>query len=262
MLYQEFQVPAPLQNYIWCYWKFLGPAGPAADPVRHYIMPDACPSLIFYRLPAFDVRGSILFGPTKFITETEVFPGSITVGIRFKAGYSSGLFQRDGLSLRDQTVRPAPQWPGFDQQQVLDNLADDKAFLDYFNRQLPEIISGLTPRCPEVVEEAISLIMQSKGNIKIADLLSGLPLSERQIQKTFKKEVGLTLKEFATTMRVRAAIIQMELEQENYQDTVFNSGYYVQAHFIRDCTKLSKISLPDFKKYIINIRHVGVSFRS
>jgi AraC-like DNA-binding protein len=62
-------------------------------------------------------------------------------------------------------------------------------------------------------------------------------------------------------MRLRDAIIQMELEQKDYQDTVFDAGYYDQAHFIRDFSKLSKISLPAFKKYISNIRHIDVIYR-
>ena len=104
--------------------------------------------------------------------------------------------------------------------------------------------------------------MQSKGQIKISTLLTSLPISERQAQKVFKTEVGLTIKEFAIVMRFRGAIIRMELEKKGYQASVFDAGYYDQSHFLRDFRKLSRISLKDFKKYIATIEHAGVRYRS
>ncbi|MCB0631368.1 MAG: DUF6597 domain-containing transcriptional factor [Saprospiraceae bacterium] len=261
MVYEEFKVPENLQDYLLCYWKFTGPRSGPDGPIRHYIPPDACPSLIFFTLPQFDVKGTTLFGPTKYIAETQVFRGSISMGIRFRPGVISGLFGQSGQELRDQNIQPAPILNGLDYEQGLDLVTDAAGWQDYLNQTLPLVIARSQPHIPQVLQQAMDTILSSRGNIRISDLLETIPLSERQLQKTFKQEVGLTLKEFATVMRLRASIIQMELEGKGYQDMVFDSGYYDQAHFIRDFSKLSRISLPDFKRYIKNIRHVGVSFR-
>lgn len=261
MVYEEFAVPGALQPYVLCYWKFAGPVSGPDAPIRHYIPPDACPSLIFFSLPAHHFQGTTLFGPTKYIAETEVFRGSVSLGIRFRPGIVSSLFGLSGQELRDQNLQPAPALPGFDFREALNLMREDKAVLSYFDQTLQRIIEKLQPEIPRVIQQSIELILKARGNIRIADLLTEIPLSERQLQKTFKQEVGLTLKEFATVMRLRASIIQMELEGKGYQDMVFDSGYYDQAHFIRDFSKLSRISLPDFKRYVRNIQHVGVSYR-
>lgn len=261
MIYQEFEVPSVLKPYIICYWKFAGPENGPDGPISHYIPPDACPSLIFFSLPQYHFRSTTLFGPTKFIAETAVYRGSISFGIRFRPGIISRLFGISGLELRDQNIQPAPTLSGLDYQHALHLVNSEPALLSYLNQVLSDVMAELQPAPVPVVQQAMDAILNAKGNIRIADLLAEIPLSERQLQKTFKQEVGLTLKEFATVMRLRASIIQMELEGKGYQDTVFDSGYYDQAHFIRDFSKVSRISLPDFKEYIKNIRHIDVDYR-
>lgn len=259
MIYQEMPVPAELQQYIICFWKFVGPDQIAGRSIQHYIMPDASSSLIFFQHPPSQYRGTCLAGPTKYIREMEVFADSLTVGVRFKPGLTSSIFQLSGLQLRDENLRPAPPLPALDAGMILDCLPDEAQLWPRLQKQLQNIFQALSPDQHPAVNHAITLILESKGNLKIADLLHAIPLSERQLQKIFKREVGLTLKEFATVMRLRDAIIQLELEQKDYQDMVFDSGYYDQAHFIRDFSKLSRISLPAFKQYIKNIRHIGVT---
>lgn len=260
MIYEEFPIPASIQSFVLCYWKFEGPKTSAQTPTRHFIAPDACASLVFIDNKHLSFRSTALFGPTKYISETDVFPHSSAVGIRFKPGLTSALFNQTGKELRDQNILPAPELEGLDYKIALQRLENIPALFDYFEKTLPEVRQLHPGRPHDMVEEAIKRILQSKGNLRIADLIRDIPLSERQLQKVFKKEVGLSLKEFSTTMRLRSAIIKMEVEEASYQDTVFESGYYDQAHFIRDFSKVSRISLPDFKKYIKNIRHVNVGF--
>jgi AraC-like DNA-binding protein len=261
MIYQEFPVPPALQDYLLCFWKFTGPDRIQGGSLQHFIMPDASSSLIFFVHPPDGYLGSGLIGPTKYIRETEVFEKAVTIGIRFKPGLTSKLFGISGLELRDNRINPAPELPHFDHARVLDQLGKKNEVWSYFREQLPLSMQALTPEPHPAVARALKLILDSKGNLKMSELTQRVPLSERQLQKVFKREIGLTPKEFATVMRLRDAIIQMELEQKDYQDTVFDAGYYDQAHFIRDFSKLSKISLPAFKKYISNIRHIDVIYR-
>ena len=72
------------------------------------------------------------------------------------------------------------------------------------------------------------------GDIKIKNLARAINLSERQLQRRFKKAVGLRPKEFAKIRKIRAAVIQLLLQKKDYQDVIYNTGYYDQAHFIHD----------------------------
>lgn len=261
MIYQEIPVSDSLKDQLLCFWKFIGPDQIHGGSMPHYIMPDASSSLIFFLHPESQYRGTCLIGPTKYIRETEVFAETITFGIRFKPGLTSGIFQLSGIDLRDGEQRPAPNLPHLNYKKILDLLQEERALLAYLQDQLPLTFNELKPKNHPAVMKAVFLILESKGNLKISEISERVHLSERQLQKMFKREIGLTLKEFATVMRLRDAIIQLELEQKDYQDTVFNSGYYDQAHFIRDFNKLSRISLPAFKQYIKNIRHIDVTYR-
>lgn len=261
MTYQEFPVPPALSEYLLCFWKFVGPETMDGNSIQHFIMPDASSSLIFFRHPPSGYHGTCLVGPTKYIRETEVYAEAITFGIRFRPGLTNSIFQLSGLELRDAEIQPALSLPHIDYAEVFTLLGDEKKLWSYLHERLPLSFKTLVPNPHPAVAAAMTSILQSRGNLKIAELLEQIPLSERQLQKVFKREIGLTLKEFATVMRLRDAIIQLELEQKDYQDTVFEAGYYDQAHFIRDFTKLSRISLPAFKQYISNIRHIGVTYR-
>lgn len=259
MIYQEIKVHPALQKYILCYWKFEVPYIVSdVTHIHHYIIPDGCASMVFCYHPHFSKCFSILVGPTKNVTETDVFAKSVYVGVRFRPGVTREIFGLSGEQLRDQIHRPAPNLPNFDDEKIYGEIHNGTTVFATLDEELLKFFEKLQPDVDKLVGQATDLIINSKGNLKIAELIRQLPLSERQLQKRFRQAVGLTLKEFATIMRVRASVIQLELEKEDYQSTVYNSGYFDQAHFIRDFSRLSNISLPLFKKYIKNIKHIGV----
>lgn len=262
MTYQEFDCDPALSHFILCYWKFEVPEMEGEAPsFKHFITPDASPSLVWFSLLKFGATGNSLFGPTKYISEQEVFSGSKTIGVRFKPALSSALFGIDGLSLRDQNLRPAPRLAGIDMDSIFSCIQDDKAWIDLLNQQFLQAQLNPTPVDP-IISDAASKIMARKGNLSISQLIEEMPKSERQAQKLFKREVGLTMKEFAIAMRVRASVIDLEYHKAAYQDAVHEMGYFDQAHFIRDFSKLSRISLPDFKRYISQIKHIGLDHRT
>ncbi len=259
MTYQEIKAHPELQKYILCYWKFeVLSIASGAPSIHHYIIPDGCASLVFLYHPMADACFSALTGPTKNVVETDVFAKSVFVGIRFRPGTTREVFGLSGVQLRDQNLMPAPELPGFETEDIYKNIHGENSIFTTLDTALLKFFKKLQPKQDELVAQATDLIISSKGNLKIASLIEQLPLSERQLQKRFKEAAGLTLKEFATIIRIRAAMIQVEVDKENYQSTIYNSGYFDQAHFIRDFSRLSNVSLPAFKKYIKSIEHIGV----
>lgn len=261
MLYQEFECDPNLRSLILCYWKFEIPPTQSNAPFPHFILPDASPSLVLFSLPQFHVQSSSLVGPTKYITERPVHPGTTIVGIRFRPGVISALSGISGLELRDANLSPAPQFIEIDEAALWSQVQDDSQWPLELNKHLLKANLSLSPSEPVIVEMA-NAILAKKGNLSITELIDSFPKSKRQLQKLFKKEIGLTMKEFAIAMRVRASVIDLEHHKAGYQDTVHGQGYFDQAHFIRDFSKLSKISLPDFKRYIQAIEHRGLAYRS
>ncbi|MEM7372777.1 MAG: AraC family transcriptional regulator [Bacteroidota bacterium] len=261
MIYQEFECDPALSSFILCYWKFEVPSKKDAPPsFQHFIVPDGCPSLVFFVHTKAGYRGSSLFGPTKHISEREVFRGSKTIGIRFRPGLITSICGLNGIDLRDQNIRPAPPIGDLELPAIYANIEDDTNLISELNRQF--LASDLRPESRDAaVIQAAEAIMASKGNLSISHLITQLPKSERQLQKIFKREIGLSMKEFAIAMRIRASVIDLEYHKTDYQDAVFDMGYFDQAHFIRDFSNISSISLPDFKRYIRNIQHIGLAHR-
>lgn len=84
-----------------------------------------------------------------------------------------------------------------------------------------------------LVREAIEQIKLMKGDIKIKDLLTRLPISRDPFEKRFRKITGTSPKHFAAIIRLKNLI-------ENYKDNstltqaAYSAGYFDQAHFIKD----------------------------
>ena len=262
MKYEEYSVPDTLSDLLTCYWSFIRGQDDNPGMITHYFPPDASVSLIFIRIEGVEpIHLTSLFGPTKYINVTQIPPGFSAFGVRFRPGMVSPVFGIKGKDLRDQNMQPAPVLDFVDYEHVWSLFEDREKLTNYFDLLLSRRKEDRRITFNPVVKKIIQIIMRAKGQLKISTLLSSLPISERQAQKVFKTEVGLTIKEFAIVMRFRGAIIQMELEKKGYQTSVFDAGYYDQSHFLRDFRKLSRISLKDFKKYITNIEHAGVRYR-
>ena len=68
------------------------------------------------------------------------------------------------------------------------------------------------------------------------------------MQRRFKEETGLTIKEFIRIRRIRSSLIQLMLKGEDYQDVIYESGYFDQAHFIREFKLFLKETPSNYKK--------------
>jgi AraC-like DNA-binding protein len=85
----------------------------------------------------------------------------------------------------------------------------------------------------KLVFEALQLIHQSNGNIRIKELMQQLHISQSPLEKRFRKIVGASPKKFANIVRFKHAI-------QNYKDNNsmtslgYDSGFYDQAHFIKE----------------------------
>jgi AraC-like DNA-binding protein len=98
-----------------------------------------------------------------------------------------------------------------------------------------------------LVSEAIQKIKLSKGDIKIKDLLTELPVSRDAFEKRFRKITGTSPKHFSVIIRIKNLI-------GNYSETIslteaaYSAGYFDQAHFIKDFRSFTGQTPHDFFK--------------
>lgn len=89
-------------------------------------------------------------------------------------------------------------------------------------------------------DDAIGLASQRmiavRGRARIEDLVAKSDLSTSQFQRRFAKQVGMTPKLFARTIRFdRALVARRDAPNRTWTDIIHELGYFDQAHFIREC---------------------------
>ncbi|MGJ4788628.1 AraC family transcriptional regulator [Leptospira koniambonensis] len=84
-----------------------------------------------------------------------------------------------------------------------------------------------------LIIDSIRKIRRYKGNLKITDLLKGMPISRDSYEKRFREIIGTSPKQFANLVRMRN-IIDSYSSKINLTEIAQNAGYFDQAHFIKD----------------------------
>lgn len=84
------------------------------------------------------------------------------------------------------------------------------------------------------IEKAISIIIGTKGQIKIRELLKQIHMTERTFERSFKSYVGLSPKQFAKIIQFQSSLNQLtEARFQKLIDIGFDNGFTDQSHFIR-----------------------------
>ncbi len=244
MRYREFQIAPPLSKNVECLW-LLESGDWQESPSPERILPDGCIELILNFGPPFREHkeaGRCDLQPSRFVVGQMTKPVLVSptgpaqlLGIRFKPGGTLPFF-------------PLP--PG-ELTNIITPLADVSVALDrelsgqvYEIRGLPEkigVIEALLIRRMNANEErgaslqnAISRIVSSGGQISVDRLAGDLGISGRQLERRFLSEVGLGPKLLSRILRFQQVFRAVERSDRNWARIAVDCGYYDQAHLIRD----------------------------
>lgn len=96
---------------------------------------------------------------------------------------------------------------------------------------LLKLLSEFTP--DHLILNAVQQIKLSKGIISIKDLSSTLHISQDAFEKRFRKANGTGPKHFSSIVRFRNLISNYS-SSVNFTEMAYDSGYFDQAHFIKN----------------------------
>lgn len=117
------------------------------------------------------------------------------------------------------------------------NILDLNNFTAFCEKASQKIISLLPVKIDERKRKLFDLIFSSNGEISIKELSEKISWSERQINRYFNKQLGLSLKAYCNILRFQASLPYIKegklVPQLNYTD---------QSHFIKEIKKLSGVS--------------------
>jgi AraC-like DNA-binding protein len=100
----------------------------------------------------------------------------------------------------------------------------------------------------KLIVEAVKLIYQSKGTIKIRELNEKLFISQSPFEKRFRKLVGTTPKKFASIVRFNCVLNDLS-NIKSLTDICYENNFFDQAHFIKDFKQYTGDTPETFKRF-------------
>lgn len=97
---------------------------------------------------------------------------------------------------------------------------------DFFGKMLQDF------KAP-VLEKAIELLMNRKGNIDLSELEILLDTNRRSILRYFKLHLGCSFRDFKTVLKFRIALKQGVLGTKKLSDLAYDSNYFDQSDLIK-----------------------------
>ena len=90
----------------------------------------------------------------------------------------------------------------------------------------------------DVIQQAISIIIKHKGQIKIQEVLKLIYLTERTFERNFRAQIGLSPKQFARIIQFQFSLSQLNTSNlPKLTQIGLDSGFSDQSHFIRTFKK-------------------------
>ena len=225
--YREHAPDVRLAPFVKCLWTLRGTDD---DPRPERILPDGSFEVIFHLGDPFLQSGerqpaAMLMGEIRRAVVIRPGARADVLGIRFRPGGASGFF---GMPMRELCGVVAPlddivrgiSAPVFDAR---DRVAAAQAMLASRVKARDRIVSG-----------AISIIEERRGDVRISELASEIGTTERTLERSFDRHVGVSPKTFARIVRLQAT-----LRGED-------AGYYDDAHRLHEFRELAGVSRTEF----------------
>ncbi|HTD93876.1 MAG TPA: helix-turn-helix domain-containing protein, partial [Chitinophagaceae bacterium] len=86
-----------------------------------------------------------------------------------------------------------------------------------------------------ISRSCVDAIMQTNGSLEISELADRLEIQRRKMERRFRSAIGLSPKQLSRAVRLQAAIRLLAGRKfSSLTDLALESGYFDQAHFIKD----------------------------
>lgn len=100
-----------------------------------------------------------------------------------------------------------------------------------------------------LILEAVKLIYQSNGTIRIKELNEKLCISPSPFEKRFRKVVGTIAKKFASIVRFNSVLGNLN-GTRTLTEICYENNFFDQAHFIKDFKQFTGDTPDNFKRFL------------
>jgi AraC-like DNA-binding protein len=178
--------------------------------------------------------GIVISGLRRSVRQFAYAPQSANFLIIFKEGGISGFTRMPANEYFDQSVSAENLFLRRDLEGLLEQVAEADTDTGRV-RQVEAFLLGrlVNTKQDALIGNAVRLIRQHNGIIRIDKLASSLYLSKDPFEKRFRGLVGSTPKQYASIIRLRG-LIQNFPTYSSLTEASYEAGYFDQSHFIKD----------------------------
>lgn len=85
-----------------------------------------------------------------------------------------------------------------------------------------------------LVSTTVAALLETNGHTPIRQIVKGDLSKRRQLERKFRKQIGLSPKQLGKVLRLQAALKMMLSEDQSLTNIAYEGQYFDQAHFIKD----------------------------
>ena len=246
MDYKEFKPKKEFDSLIKCYWTLEVPN--QKNFIKQRIIPDGCIELAFILgddIKRYTSDLEFIIQPRSMVIGQITEPFYIeptgyvnTFSVRF---YPYGFANFIDIPIENLTNKETPLEKIFNQK--------DSSELEYkinkaktINERINIIELFLSKKLikdeflTKVVKKTIEDIIDLNGNFSVDTIIKNKEINRKQLERKFQKYIGTSPKKLGKIVRLQSAlnIILNNSNTKNLTEIAYDSGYFDQAHFIKD----------------------------
>lgn len=210
-------------------------------------IPDGCIDIVFdcdSESPIGQVCGTRLAAG-----EVSFNPGHKYFGIRFAPGVLPDFLTISAQDLIEHELNLNDVTTGA--EYLLEQVINSENFSQKVDALSQFLKKKHRRKTSELTNQVITKICQHKGNIQVQDLERFSGYSTRTLQRTFKNDVGLTLKGFSRAIRCQSAVYDINHSDVlAFSDLAFDLGFSDQSHFLREFKKLVNVTPLEYQNRV------------
>ena len=242
MNYQEYLPHISLRAIIDKYWLM-------SDFENNYserVFPEGCTNLVFHQTS----RSSSLnvMGINSTFSDFEANADDSYFGVSFRPGMLSILTKESLFAIKDVSVASQEIIPQLNSMSIA-QLEDCTTVGDKINQIENHLFQILSPlSSTELLSGSVANAIQSDHNQDTLCLAEKHNISLRQLERKFKKEVGLSMKLYMRLTRFNKAVNTIQTySSASFSEIAYELGFYDHAHLSNEIKHFSGLVPSSFR---------------
>lgn len=266
MNYQTYKPGKDLESIVKFYWTLEVPFDPKNQ--KQKIVPDGCIEITFNfgdKIKRFTSETDFVLHPNAMVMgqrtkSFDILPsGNVdTFAICF---YPIGFANFVKIPLENLVDKETPISELFGQVEA--EILEQQMIQSVDTRQRIDIIEVFLLRMliekntiSNIVKSTVDALLKSNGTTPINDILIDDISKRRQLERHFRKQIGISPKQLSRAIRLQATLnLLLNKKSETLTDIAYENDYFDQNHFIKDFKDLVGVTPKEY----LNNEHMALS---